>query len=109
MSKNDLSKRKILQILVVCAYVLTQVYLKQIPENNCLFLWQEFKNEFGIKLLLLDAQFEKNRNYWNKKTDKYSWTCHFVAAIIVEMLLIMSGDVELNPGPLQGKTLWNGL
>ena len=101
----SLRKNKDIQILIVCVYVLAQVYLKQIHENNHLILWQEFKNEFGGKFSLLNAhnvKSYKSRKKWKHKGQNCYWIRLYIAALLVEMLLIMSGDVELNPGPLQG-------
>ena len=85
--------------------MLIQVHLEQIPKNNELILWQEFKHEFGGKLLSFNTHCEKSYcSRRNNKAHNCSWIRLFIAALIVEMLLIMSGDVELNPGPLQGRT-----
>ena len=53
-------------------------------------------------LLFSDHSKELHRKGKKRKSPNFSWKILFVAALIIEMLLIISGDVELNPGPLQG-------
>ena len=86
----------------ICIYLLLQVYHKQCPQENELAWWQEIKNGSGIKTMLFDIGYKKSVRGLRQKRTNYFRISLLVSAQILQMLLIISGDVELNPGPLQG-------
>lgn len=88
--------------IILCLYVIVRIYLKQLRQENLPMLWQGFKQEWGQSAYTISPK--KHARIVRKRP------CHIVNECItlllagqtIEMLLIMSGDVELNPGPLQG-------
>ena len=51
----------------------------------------------------LNCLFEKNSNFCDKEHDPNCKQPSLLLHLIISMLLIICGDVELNPGPKQGK------
>ena len=90
-------------ILLLC--VLVQVQIRKLPQETVPIVWHCLKE--GTTLKVLSHQGQRKEKHHSRIHNRCRWLSLLVTIQIIQMLLFMSGDVELNPGPLSGMYMYS--